>query len=213
MIQTGLLAAALLASCSGALAADPKIGIVDMRKVFDNYYKTVQANTAISNEVADMQKSLNTMLAQADKIREAGQKAEAGANDQSIPAEEREKNRKLAQEKADELRTTQSGIQEYNEREQNRLAEKKRRLTDTIVGEILARLKEMSKAAGYTLALDKSGEAIPGVPIVLYTDGENDLTDALLKDLNAGAPATPAADTKPSIPPPDSKLLPTGVGR
>jgi outer membrane protein len=221
IIQSGLLGLALLASASTVGAADLKIGVVDMSKVFDSYYKTVQANILISNEIADIQKTLNSMVADADKTKDAMLKADAKKDDMSIPAEEREKNRKAALDKADEYRNIQSDIQQYNEREKSRLEEKRSQRFDTIVGEIRAELNQLAKKSGYTLVLDKSGKAISGVPVVLYTDGENDMTEALIKDLNATAPPTPTstpaptppAGAAPALSPPDSRLLPTPGNR
>jgi len=212
-IQYSLLAIGLLAFGSNARAADIKIGIVDMRKVFDSYYKTIEANKAITNEAAEMKKSIDSMMADAEKTRAAALKAQERANDQSISADERAKSQTAVEEKRVELQSMQTDIENFNQRENNRLGEKRRQRIETIVGEIRGDLNELAKKAGYTLVLDKSGEAIPGVPIVLYTDGENDMTDALIKDLNAAAPSTPPEDTKPSIPPPDPKLLSTPDAR
>ena len=44
------------------------------------------------------------------------------------------------------------------------------------------------KPAGYTLVLDISGESANMAPVVLFSSGANDLTDNLIKELNAGAP-------------------------
>jgi Skp family chaperone for outer membrane proteins len=196
-MKTGLLAAALLAFCASGFAADLKIAVVDVRKVFDGYYKTVQANMVITNEAAEMQKGLNAMVADADKVKDLYKQAFDRANDQAISSDEREKSKMVAQQKLVELQSMQSEIEQYNSREQSRLAEKRRQRIDTIVGEIREVLSAKAKAGGFTLVLDKSGETIPGVPLVLFSNGENDLTEALLKDLNATAPVAPAPEAKP----------------
>ena len=46
-----------------------------------------------------------------------------------------------------------------------------------------------AKAAGYTLVLDSAAEGMSRTPVVFYTAGaENDLTPAVLAQLNAAAP-------------------------
>jgi hypothetical protein len=45
-----------------------------------------------------------------------------------------------------------------------------------------------AKAAGYTLVVDSSADTSNQTPVVLYTDGQNDLTATVLAQLNAGAP-------------------------
>jgi hypothetical protein len=46
-----------------------------------------------------------------------------------------------------------------------------------------------AKAGGYTLVLDISGDSANMTPVVLYSSGVNDLTETLIKELNAAAPA------------------------
>jgi hypothetical protein len=56
-------------------------------------------------------------------------------------------------------------------------------------------MNAMAKKQGYTLILDRTAVTMTGNPLVLYTSGENDLTDSLIKELNSTAPAAPAPDT------------------
>ncbi len=51
MFQKVLVAGAALLIAAPAFGADTKLGFVDLKKVFDKYYKTVQAGAANSNEV------------------------------------------------------------------------------------------------------------------------------------------------------------------
>ena len=47
-----------------------------------------------------------------------------------------------------------------------------------------------SKAGGYALVIDTSAQtpAMTPTPVVLYTNGQNDLTEEILSQLNAAAP-------------------------
>jgi hypothetical protein len=44
------------------------------------------------------------------------------------------------------------------------------------------------------MVLDVSGESANMAPLVLFSSGVNDLTDSLIKELNAGAPPIPAEE-------------------
>ena len=61
--------------------------------------------------------------------------------------------------------------------------------------EITNVMTAMAKRQGYTMVLDRTALTMTGNPLVLYTSGENDLTDALIKELNSTAPALPAPET------------------
>jgi Skp family chaperone for outer membrane proteins len=187
-------ALAFLAFCAPGFAADLKIATVDMRKVFETYHKTTEATMSITNEYAEFQKGLQSMVADQDKAKEAYKQAFDRANDMSISAEEREKSKKASQDKMIEVQTMQTEIERYNTRENDNLGTKRRQHITVIVKEIRDVLNAMAVAKGYDMVFDKSGETSPDVPVLLYTKGTNDLTEALIKELNAGAMPIPATD-------------------
>ena len=61
-------------------------------------------------------------------------------------------------------------------------------MRDNILSEIKAAVAAQAKAAGYSLVIDAAAETANATTAVVYSNGENDLTDAVLKRLNAGAP-------------------------
>ena len=75
---------------------------------------------------------------------------------------------------------------------------KLRMTREKILKEIKDVINTKSKAGAFTLVLDSStAEPAGRPPVVLYTNGDNDLTAAVLDTLNANAPADlPKTDTK-----------------
>ncbi len=92
---------------------------------------------------------------------------------------------------------TNKSITEFDRRAAARLNEKKRQRRDDIVKEIRGVVNADAKAGGYTLVLDPSGESANMAPVVLYSNGQDDLTDAVIKELNAAAPPG-SLDSKPT---------------
>jgi len=45
-----------------------------------------------------------------------------------------------------------------------------------------------AKAGGYTLVIDVAAKSAVGTPIMLYTNGQNDMTQDVLSQLNSTAP-------------------------
>jgi Skp family chaperone for outer membrane proteins len=182
------ITAALLALTGAAQAADQKIGTVDLRKVFDRYYKTIQSTASLKMEAADMDKERKQMLDSAEKHKEDWQKLIDKANDQAVSTEERDKSKKDSEQKYIELETDKQNITEFDRAASQRLREKELQRRDAIVKEIRQILDADAKAGGYTIVLDPSGESQNMVPVVLFTNGQNDLTEALIKELNSTAP-------------------------
>ncbi len=69
--RTVLVLAALL--LTGAAHADAKIAIIDLQRVFTNYYKTIQANTQIDEQKTEIKKRTQAM---ADDYAKATRKAQ-----------------------------------------------------------------------------------------------------------------------------------------
>jgi outer membrane protein len=183
-----IVAAGWLALAGVAPAAEQKIGTVDLRKVFDKYYKTIQSTATLKLEAADMEKERKQMLDNAENHKTEWQKLIDKANDQAVSSEERDKSKKEAEQKYVELENDKQSITEYDRASSAKLREKELQRRDAIVKEIRAILEADAKAGGYTMVLDPSGDSGNMVPVVLYTNGQNDLTDALIKELNATAP-------------------------
>ena len=177
-----------LALVGVASAADPKIGTVDLRKVFDKYYKTIQSTASLKLEAADMEKERKQLMDNAEKHKNDWQKLIDKANDQAVSPDERDKSKKEAEQKYIELENDKQSITEFDRVASSRLREKELQRRDDIVKEIRQLPNADAKAAGYTMVLDPSGESQNMVPVVLYTNGQNDLTEALIKELNATAP-------------------------
>ncbi len=170
---------------------EQKIATVDLQQVFEKYYKTVRSTAALKQEAADMQKERQSMADDAKKQETEWQKLLEKSDDQALSAEERAKSKTAAAEKLNEVKTAEQYIQKYDSISGAKLREKERQRRDDIVKEIRAVLDADAKAGGYTLVLDVSGESANMAPVVLYSKGVNDLTESLIKELNAGAPAAP----------------------
>lgn len=186
-ISLAILVSLLLAA---GVQAQPKIAIIDLQKVFDNYYKTTQANTQLRESGDDMKKVHKGMLDDYQKTMEDYRKLMEGAKDPSLSTDERDKRSKSADSKLDEIRDLEKNIKQFVDQATERMAQQKKRMLDNILREIREVIDVKAKKAGYTLVLDTAALSISGAPIVLYHNGENDLTTETLTEMNAKAPPT-----------------------
>jgi len=201
MFRFGLFSLGLFACCSAGLAADFKIATVDLRKVFDSYYKTIQASIANSNNIVERDKTLNGMMEERNKVHDQWQQAVANANTQSLSPEERKKYQKNADDLVLDLQIRGESISNYYTTTETKRRDEMARHINDLTAEILGVMNALAKKQGYTMVLDRTAVTMTGNPLVLYTSGENDLTEALVKELNSTAPAQPAPDAKS---PPDA---------
>ena len=178
----------LLSLLSSSALAQQKIATVDLRKLFDGYWKTKQAETALNDRKAELDKEDRGFLDNLQKDREAYQKLLDAAADQAISADERDKRKQAAADKSAEIKDSQTAIVQFERQAQATLGAQTQRMRTDIIKEISAAVSTRAKAAGYTMVVDTASDNANQTSVVIYTDGQNDLTAAVLAQLNAGAP-------------------------
>src|ERR1041385_1389147 len=94
-----LLALWLCTPLGGSVFAQGKIATIDLRKVFDGYWRTKQADAALKDQAGDMEKEHKGFLDDWNKAKADYQKLLESANDQAVSAEERDKRKKNAEKK------------------------------------------------------------------------------------------------------------------
>ena len=77
-----------------ASAQQQKLATIDLRQVFDNYWKTKQADTALKDKAGDLDGDRKKMIDQYTKLKADYKTALEKANEQAVSAEEREKLKK-----------------------------------------------------------------------------------------------------------------------
>jgi len=189
---------------SSALAADTKIATVDLRKLFDNYWKTKQAQISIQERAAQLDKDDKSMKDDLKKGSDEYQTLLDQAGDQAISADERDRRKQAAAAKLKQLQDSKAAIDQFERQAQTTLGEQRQRTREKILVEIRAAITTKAKAGGYSLVFDTAGETVNGTMAIVYSNGDNDLTDAVLAQLNIGAPidvTTPATPTNISAKP------------
>src|SRR5881409_10452 len=185
----------LLFGWSVLASAQGKIAIVDLRKVFDEYHKTKTADARLKDQAADLDKERKAMMDQYQKATDDYKAALDGANDQAVSADEQEKRKKTAESKLLDIKKLEQDINQFDRQARTTLEEEQRKLRDKILVEIRNVINTKAKSTGYSLVLDTAAESFNKTPVVMYSNGENDLTTEVLRELNANAPIS-AAPTK-----------------
>lgn len=177
-----IVVAALLAVVSSA-SAQSKIASVDMKKLFNGYYKTKMAQTAIDKEKVDLRKELKDMADGLEKAKLDYKQLLSQANDQAVTSDERDKRKASAMEKAKDVNGRQVAFEQYQRQAETQLNDKSQRIVGNLVVEIQKVVADKAKAGGYTLVVNSAAN-----DALLYTAPESDITAAVITQLNVGAP-------------------------
>lgn len=194
-LLSGAVAALLFLSAAAPASAQGsfKIGIVDMKRVFAEYYKTKEAEKSVNDGKEAAKKQLDE---RANKYRDLLKKIQDGqkiATDPALSEEMRAGKTRELQELAAEAKSLEREIDEFRRRRESQLQEQVTRVRKGIVDEIKLLVERRAKDANYDLVFDKSGVGLNAVPFLLYSKDAVDFSDDIIKELNKDAPAEETA--------------------
>jgi outer membrane protein len=185
------LAAILAFAPTVASAQNLKIGTVDMKRVFESYYKTKDAEAKINEKRNSAKKELEDRMDVAKKALEEVKKLDEDIQKPELSNAARAEKQNSRQHKAEDLQNMDREIREFQAAQEKQLNELSVRMRAGIVDEINKVVEARVKAENYDLVLDKSGPSLNGVPLVLYSrdswDFTTEVVTALNKTRNAGA--------------------------
>jgi outer membrane protein len=186
----------LLTFLSSSALAQQKIATVDVQKLFNGYWKKKQAEVALNDRKAELEKEDRGFIDDLKKSKDDYQKLLDVADDQAVSDDERTRRKQAADDKAKQIQDSQQTIVQFERQAQATLAEQSQRMRENILKEIQAAVAIKAKSGHYTLVIDSAAQTVNQTPVFLYNDGQDDLTTDVLDQLNAGAPIdTTAPDT------------------
>ena len=182
-LTLAFLTAVLLAATALTAEAQSKVASVDMKKLFNGYWKFKQSSTILEDRKASHRKELKNMSEDLDKAQMAYKQLLEQANDPLISPDERDKRKLAASEKSKVVNNAKAALEQYQRQAETSLGELEQRLSGNLISEIQKAVIAKAKAAGYTAVINTAA-----TEVVVYADTSADLTETVLKDINASAP-------------------------
>ena len=180
---------ALLLASSAVFAATPNIGIVDEQEIFKKYAKATDLQAEIRKSEESAQASVNERIKAVEQLQAELQAIDKRAQDpmlsengkKAVGAEFQQKNATFQQRRAE--------LQNFVNEARNTIQQRVGELNKQIIADARAQAEKVAKAKGLNLIIGKAP--------VLFSDASLDVTEDVLKELNAAykaaAPAAPAA--------------------
>lgn len=178
-------------------AAELKVGLVDLRKAFSEYYKSKEASNTLQRNVSEAKEQINERFAAYKKLMDDVQKLDKERTDPVLGPEARGKKEAELRGKAQELRSLEQDINDFKNRRQQQIDEEQRQQASALYAEIVKVVNDKAAASAYDLVFDKSNLGVGGVPFLVYSKAGavEDFTAEVIVELNKNAPAggVPAA--------------------
>lgn len=158
--------------CSGtALAAEAKIGYIDMQRALNLSEAGVQAKNQLQEKLKVYQGQINAKQEELQKLKNDLEKQGMTLNEAARAAKEKDYQQKL------------KDFQRFTKDAEEDLQARDGEFTKKILETLEKLINEYGKKNGFTVILDARGAGL------LYADQKTDITDALLKALNEATKA------------------------
>ena len=174
-----------IAAAPVSAQAQMKVGTIDMKQVFDSYYKTKDAEAKINESRAQAQKELAERLDTFNKAQEQARKLNDEAGKSELSEKAKADKVKGLNEKLQELGVMQREVQEFQQTRERQLSEQSVRSRNSLVEEINKIVSDVVKTNGYDLVFDKSGQSLNAVNVLVHSKDSFDFTSDVLSKLNA----------------------------
>lgn len=194
-----LVATAAFAVLALGAQAQPavKILVVDMAKLYDTHYKTLEQNAKIQADDAKAQEEVEKMNKEGNALVEEYKALNDKLSNPALATDAKGKAQDDAQKKLEQIQNKQREVQTFIQNTRNSLGQRLNTFRSLMLEEISKVAADVAKRKGATLLLDKAGPTAIGISNLIYADAGFDITDDVTKEINkdrpAGAPTAPAA--------------------
>jgi outer membrane protein len=174
-----------------------KLATVDMAKLYDSHYKTVEQNAKIQADDAKATEEVDKMNKEGNALVEEYKALNEQSNNPALTADAKAKAQNDAQKKLEGIQKKQQEIQQFIGNTRQILQQRFQTFKNVMLEEISKTASEVAKRKGITLLVDKSGPSFFGISNIVYSDAGYDITEDVMKEINkdrpANAPTAPAA--------------------
>ena len=179
-----VLVCAMLATA--ALSAAEKTGYINMETVFNEYYKTINENITFENNRKAFVDGMDVLRTEYQASAKEFQKCKADAENELLTTDARSAAASRAKLLQGRLEQKQDEIMEYRENGLREIESKQQNVTNALADELATLVRKYAADNGYTLVFEVSGRTFSRVPAVLVYPKGSEITDAVIKVINAG---------------------------
>ncbi len=174
-----------------------KIMVVDMAKLYDNHYKTLEQNAKIQSDDQKAQEEVDKMNKEGNALVEEYKNLNDQANSSALSAEKKSQAQNEAQKKLEQIQAKQNEVRTFIQNTRNSLQQRLQTFRSLMLEEIGKVATDVAKRKGATILVDKAGPSLIGVSNFIYSDPAYEITDDVMAEINksrpAGAPTAPPA--------------------
>jgi len=183
-LRITLLIAAL--ACGLQLSAQEKTIYVNLETIFENFYKTVNANLAFEDQKKDFETRLSLIREEMQNLEKQAQRYDEEVRNDLLPRETRETSQRNLQAIVERLRAKKREYDQNQEEGLRNLQRIRMKREEDLVSDILTVINKYADEIAATHVIEVSGKTFNRVQVYLRYPKEKDVTQIILKLVNQG---------------------------
>ncbi|MCH6254928.1 OmpH family outer membrane protein [Puniceicoccaceae bacterium K14] len=180
-----LITVCALALASISAQAENVILTVNVNSAAQEYYKVKALMEELGAVKDQAQEQVESMEEGGKELVQEFEELVEQAKSEILTEEARKDAEKDALAKRSEIQAKENEIREYLTNTERSMAARQQTQMSVFVKEIVDVIEEIREARGATLVLDSSGASNNGLPTILYTAPENDITEEVIEKVNS----------------------------
>lgn len=187
----------LLISFVTGYGANLRIAVVDLERIFREYYKSRIAEQAIRQQGEAFRGYLSSLMRDLEQLKEKARNSGTNALNPALTDQAKSAAAETARRDNQAVRAKEAEIELYTAERNTDMRKLQMRKRQEILSEIHQLIKQRAAAEGYTMVLDRS-RVNGDQPLVILFSPEQDITDNIIETLNREAtrPATTLQEKK-----------------
>ena len=176
----------IFAATALSAAESLKIAVVDMARIFDDYYKTRIVQSQLEEQQSVYRTHVTAMNEEYNKLQEEYKVLLDAAQNITLKEAERQEKAAEASKKLAEVKQKERDINQYLTEKSRQFKELEDTKRTEITAEILGEVQRRATVDCYDIVLDYSGKTTSSLASVVFFKPNLDITDAVLEELNRG---------------------------
>ncbi len=170
----------------GALQAADKVAYLNMEKVFENYYKTVQENYQFELQKQDFEERHAVMRDEYQNSLKDAQRTESDMKNELLSQEAREDSRRKLGVLMERLQVKRDELMKFRQEGMQSLQNTRGAVEEGLIKDLTDQVQRYAKEKSFTHVYEVSGRSLNRVPVLLVYPKEQEITDDIITYINRG---------------------------
>lgn len=173
--------------CVAAAAAELRIAVVDLDRIFREYYKSRIAEDFLNQQAEAARIYMGQLNTRLEAARADARKLGTNALNPALSDSDRKKAADAADAALAKVKSIETEISLYTNERMRELRRVEQEKRNEIIADIQKEIQRRAAAGNYAFVFDYSGRSTNNLPSLLVYPKKNDISDAVIRELNRSA--------------------------